>query len=190
MESKKEKMKRKWTNSEGNAVCCGAGPDIKASKKIFYVVGSYIPESSFEVKPVLSIKYFEDVHDVFAFYIFKAIPPFSEEIKGKSAEKTQVLIKQMEEFLDNETDPGENRMEEIRREMNSIFGHNRHNMPFIETWGRLNHIIRSDAVKERLLYKRVRLNNTVLKALIDVNKFDDNDEKHCRLAEKFLKNIG
>ncbi|HDT15529.1 MAG TPA: hypothetical protein ENN55_04900 [Firmicutes bacterium] len=190
MKLKKEIMKEKWSAVEDQAVCCGVGSYIKAQKGFFYILGSYTPESFFGAKPVLSIRCFEDFYDAFAFYVFKGIPSFLETAESEAAKKMRGIAGKMEVFLDDEKYPAESILEEIRQDMNQVSGQSRHNMPFIEMWGGLNSIMRSEAVKERLLYKRVRLKNTVLKALIDVNKFDENNEKHCRLAEKFLENIG
>jgi hypothetical protein len=179
-------LKQKWETADIHAV---RDRQLRVEKGFFYVCSYYFADVTvdFEMKPVVRVTSFESSYDAVSFLRYSALPGFNPEKSGMNMEALYML-------LDKCLSPGgpdiENGLlEETRLAYNKIFEFRHPNMPYLGRWGSLKDVLKTDVLVEILANKRVRIKNAVLKGLLDVNKFDEENKEHLLLAERFLKLI-
>jgi len=72
---------------------------------------------------------------------------------------------------------------------NILSGINNPDMPAIDKMGGPADIISSAMLLSIISLKRVKIKHAVLKALMDIKKFDGKNDSHLKLAEKFLNAV-
>lgn len=174
----REALRKKWEDYGKNT---GTG-EVKLSADKFYTLMYYYPkgEPGAAMTPVITFLSFDSPSDAMEYTFFSYMP------EDSSEENTERALKFMDEAV-KEANP-----ENIKRAVdayNAVSGTNNPDMPAIDRMGGPADIISSSMLLSIISLKRVKIKHAVLKALMDIKKFDDKNDSHLKLAEKFLNAV-
>lgn len=148
----------------------------------FYLLMHYYPQGEpiSAMRPVISLLSFNGPSDAFKYLKVYVLPNCAEKEKTESLSET--LLKAIE--AKNAED-----IEAAVDCYNKIVGENNANMPAIDRIGNPADIMSSQILLSVIGNKRVRIKHPVLKALMDIKKFDGKNPQHLHMAEKFLNQV-
>jgi len=156
--------------------------EITLSEGRFYMLMHYYPQAEpiSAIRPVISLLSFDSLSDAFEQIKLYLLRDCAE--KEKIDSLSEMLLKAAE--TKSAAD-----IEAAVDFYNKISGVNNANMPAIDRAGSPADIMSSQILLGVMGNKRVRIKHPVLKALMDIKKFDEKNQQHLRMAEKFLNQI-
>jgi len=174
----REALRKKWEN-HGKDLNAGG---VRLSADKFYALLYYYPkgEPGAAMTPVITFLPFNSPSEAMEYIVYYYMPEYSAE------EKTARAYKFMDEAIK------EGKPENIKNAADSynvLSGINNPDMPAIDRMGGPADIISSAMLLSIISLKRVKIKHAVLKALMDIKKFDDKNDSHLKLAEKFLNAV-
>jgi len=152
----------------------------------FYMLMHYYPQGEpiSAMRPVINLLSFDSPSDALEYIKFYVLPKYAK--KDILNEKTDFLSELLLKALETKTAAD---IEAAVDCYNKISGINNAEMPAIDRIGNPDKIMSSGILLSVIGNKRVRIKHPVLKALLDIKKFDGTNQQHLRMAEKFLKQV-
>ena len=152
----------------------------------FYMLMHYYPqgEPKSAMRPVISLLSFDSPADALKHLEVCVLHNYAEKdiLKEKTDSLSEILLKAIETKTAAD-------IEAVFDFYNKMSGVNNANMPAIDRAGNPADIMSSQILLSVIGNKRVRIKHPVLKALMDIKKFDGKNQQHLRMAEKFLKQV-